>query len=93
VSEQLKRTEKEKKTRPLVGVVSSDKMAKSRVAEIERNTKHPQYGKYIKRASKVMFHDEQNDSKIGDKVLIKPSRPRSSRKCFELVSILEKAAE
>jgi small subunit ribosomal protein S17 len=85
--------EKVKKTKPLVGIVSSDKMSKSRVAEVERNTKHAQYGKYIKRVCRIMFHDENNESKVGDRVLITPSRPRSSRKRFELVNVLERAAE
>lgn len=83
----------EKKARPLVCVVTSDKMNKSRVGTVTRLVKHPQYGKYQKRRSKVMFHDETNDSKQGDKVLVSPARPHSLRKAFDLVKILERARQ
>lgn len=84
---------KEKKARPLVCVVTSDKMNKSRVGTVSRMVKHARYGKYMKRRSKVMFHDEQNESRQGDKVLVSAGRPRSHSKAFELVKVLEKARE
>ncbi len=68
-------------------VVTSDKMNKSRVGEIIHIVKHPVVGKFIKRRSKLMFHDEGNLSKIGDEVLIRECAPKSARKSFELVEI------
>ena len=79
----------EGKTKATVGVVLSDKMSKSRVAVVERTIKHSQYGKFIKRKFKVMFHDEENKSKAGDRVLIAPSRPMSARKRYSLLSVVE----
>lgn len=72
-------------------VVVSDKMHKSRVGEIARLVKHPVVGKYVKRKSRVMFHDEKNSTSLGDEVLIREGAPRSKRKSFELVSILKKS--
>ena len=83
----------EKKSKPLLCVVSSDRMDNSRVGTLERLVKHARYGKYIKRRTNIMFHDEKNESKAGDKVLIIPSRPYSLRKKFALVSIVEKSKE
>lgn len=82
---------KEKKARPLVCVVTSDKMNKSRVGTTTRLVKHADYGKYLKRRTKVMFHDEANESHEGDRVLVSPGRPHSNRKAFELVKIIERA--
>ena len=81
------------KLKTTLGVVSSDRMNKSRVAVVERTVKHSQYGKYIKRKFKVMFHDEENKSKVGDKVLIAPSRPMSARKRYSLMSVVESGKE
>jgi len=78
-----------KKSRPLKCVVTSDKMNQSRVATRERLVKELRVGKYLKKRSKIMFHDPENKSKIGDVVLISPSRPYSARKKFELTEILE----
>lgn len=83
----------QKKARPIRVVVTSDKMAKSRVGMFERLVKHPRYGKHIKRRTKFMFHDEQNQSKAGDEVLITPSRPLSRRKKYSLLSVEKKAVE
>jgi small subunit ribosomal protein S17 len=69
-------------------VVVSDKMNKSRVAQVERIVKHATYGKYIRRRSKLMFHDEGNISKIGDHVLVVQSRRLSASKRFTLVRIV-----
>ena len=89
MSEQV---QEEKKAKPMFGVVTSDKMDKSRVVTVERLVKHERYGKYLKRRTKLMFHDEQNQSRIGDSVLVIPSRPYSNRKRFNLLKIVIKAA-
>lgn len=73
------------------GVVSSDKMDKSRVVIVERRVKHPLYKKYVKKTSKFMVHDEKNDSHIGDTVRIMETRPLSKRKRWRLVEIVERA--
>lgn len=84
---------KEKKSRPIRCVVTSDKMNKSRVGTYERLVKHERYGKYIRRRTKVMFHDETNVSKLGDEVLVSPSRPMSSRKKYKLDQVVRKAKD
>ncbi|MFW7378068.1 MAG: 30S ribosomal protein S17 [Oligoflexus sp.] len=82
-----------KKSKPILGVVTSDKMNKSRVATVERFVKHTRYHKYIKRRTKIMFHDEQNSTKVGDAVLLMPSRPYSARKKFDLLRVVQPAGE
>ncbi len=89
----MSHVEKEKKSKPFSGVVTSDKMDKSRVVTVERLVKHEQYGKYIKRRTKLMFHDEKNESRTGDTVLVIPSRPYSAKKRFDLLKIVAKAAD
>ncbi len=84
---------KDKKARPLTVRVTSDKMQKSRVATVERLVKHEKYGRFIRKTTKLMFHDESNASKSGDLVLIAASRPHSSRKKFTLIEIVKKAKE
>lgn len=71
--------------------VTSDKMNKSRVAMVERIVKHETYGKYIRRRSKVMFHDEQNESRTGDEVVVAQTRRLSANKKFTLVRVVNKA--
>lgn len=73
------------------GVVVSNKMEKSIVVNVERRLKHPMYGKYLKRSTKLMAHDEKNECNIGDKVRVMETRPLSRNKCWRLVEILEKA--
>ena len=73
------------------GIVVSDKMDKSIVVKVERKMKHPIYGKFLKRTTKFMAHDEQNDCHIGDRVKIMETRPLSKNKCWRLVEILERA--
>jgi small subunit ribosomal protein S17 len=73
-----------------VGLVISNKMTKSIVVSVERKIKHPKYGKFVKKTSKFMAHDENNECKIGDKVLIAESRPLSKDKCWRLVEIIER---
>lgn len=76
-----------------VGVVTSDKMNKTRVVEIPRRVKHPRYGKFIRRRTVCHVHDEENQSAQGDTVEIVESRPRSKTKRWELVRVLEKSRE
>ncbi|MEZ8825766.1 30S ribosomal protein S17 [Vibrio amylolyticus] len=73
------------------GRVVSDKMDKSIVVAIERTVKHPIYGKYTKRTTKVHAHDENNECGLGDKVEVQECRPLSKTKSWTLVSVLEKA--
>jgi small subunit ribosomal protein S17 len=74
-----------------IGIVVSDKMDKTVVVMVERLVKHPLYGKYIKRRKKYMAHDENNECRIGDKVLIEETRPLSRRKRWRVRQILERA--
>lgn len=73
------------------GIVTSDKRDKTRTVAIEFGTKHPKYGKYIKRTSKYQVHDESNESAAGDRVEIQLTRPMSKTKTWKLVRVLEKA--
>jgi small subunit ribosomal protein S17 len=73
------------------GYVTSDKMDKTIVVEVEDRVKHPLYGKVIRRTSKVKAHDEQNTAGIGDLVVIDETRPLSATKRWRLVRIVEKA--
>ena len=74
-----------------VGVVTSDKMAKTRVVEIPRLVKHPKYGKYLRQRTVCYVHDEANESAQGDTVEIIESRPRSKTKRWELVKVVERS--
>ena len=74
-----------------VGVVVSNKMDKSIVVKVERKVKHPLYGKFVKKSTKFMAHDEKNECSIGDVVRIMETRPLSKNKCWRLVEIVEKA--
>ena len=80
-----------KGTRTLTGRVVSDKMQKTITVEIERLIKHPTYGKYVRRTTKLLAHDENGESHIGDLVVITPCRPLSRRKSWRLVQVVEKA--
>ncbi|HAM27030.1 MAG TPA: 30S ribosomal protein S17 [Microbacteriaceae bacterium] len=73
------------------GYVTSDKMDKTIVVEVEDRVKHPLYGKVIRRTSKVKAHDEANTAGVGDLVVISETRPLSATKRWRLVEILEKA--
>ena len=77
--------------RTAVGVVTSDKMKKTRRVEIPRLEKHPRYGKYIKRRTICYAHDEANESHIGDTVEIMESRPMSKLKRWRLIRVVKKA--
>jgi len=75
------------------GIVISDKMDKTAVVEVERLVMDPLYGKYLKRRSRFMAHDEKNECKIGDRVRIQESRPLSRHKRWVVKEILERASE
>ena len=79
------------KRKTFTGVVDSDKMDKSVTVKVTRLVKHPTYGKYIKRTTKFMVHDPENNCGIGDKVKIVATRPLSKMKRWRLVEIVEKA--
>lgn len=84
-------SEAKKPVKEIRCVVTSDKMTKSRVGVVERLVKHPIAGKYIRRRTKLMFHDAANETKIGDEVLVRQTRPLSAKKKFTLVRVVRKA--
>jgi len=84
-------TEASKTVRTETGKVVSDKMEKSIVVMVERRVKHPLYGKYVKRSTKLHAHDEQNECNIGDTVIVQESKPYSKTKSWKLISIVERA--
>jgi len=79
--------------RTLQGVVTSNAGDKSATIMIERKIKHPIYGKFIKRSTKIRLHDETNECNKGDTILIEECRPMSKSKSWKLVKIVEKAPE
>ncbi len=83
-------TEKRGNKKTFVGIVVSDKMDKTVVVQVETLVKHPRFKKYIKRRKKFMAHDPANDCRIGDKVLIRESRPLSRKKRWRVVQVLER---
>jgi small subunit ribosomal protein S17 len=82
-------SEASKIERTLTGRVVSDKMDKTVTVLIERLVKHPVYGKFIRRSTKLHVHDENNISKEGDTVVIKESRPFSKTKTWSLVEVVK----
>jgi small subunit ribosomal protein S17 len=74
-----------------VGRVVSNKMQKSITVAVDRKVKHPIYGKFINRTTKLMAHDEKNEAGIGDTVRISETRPLSKNKRWRLVEVIEKA--
>jgi len=77
--------------RVAVGVVTSDRMDRTRRVEIPRLVQHPKYGKYIRRRTVCYVHDEKNESERGDTVEISECRPRSKTKRWELVRVVSKS--
>lgn len=77
-----------RKTR--IGLVTSNKMEKTITVSVERKVKHPIYGKFLKKTTKFMAHDEKNECSIGDIVKIMETRPMSKNKCWRLVEVVEK---
>ncbi len=86
-------SEENKTQRTIVGRVVSDKMDKTVSVAIERTIKHPVYGKYIRRTSKVMAHDAANECKPGDRVAIAECKPISKNKSWSVVNVIERAAD
>ncbi len=80
-----------KVARTIVGRVVSDKMDKSAVVMVERKVRHPLYGKYIRRSTKLHIHDENNECQMGDTVSIRECRPISRTKFWRLVEIIERS--
>ena len=76
--------------RELVGTITSDKMDKTVVVTVERLEEHPIFQKYIRRRTKCKAHDEKNECREGDKVVIRECRPLSKGKCWRVVGILER---
>ena len=74
-----------------IGIVVSNKMNKSISVMVERKVMHPKYGKFVKRSTKFMAHDEKNECGIGDTVRIMETRPLSKNKRWRLVEIIERA--
>jgi len=87
-----KSTVEAKGKRTLTGRVVSTKMQKTVAVEIERLVKHPTYGKFIRRTTKLLAHDEKSESRDGDLVKIQPCRPMSRHKSWRVVSVVQKAA-
>ena len=85
-------SEQETLNRTLQGHVVSDKMDKSITVKVERRVKHPIYGKFVRRSTKVHAHDENNECGIGDVVVVEQCRPLSKSKTWRLVKVVEKAS-
>lgn len=80
-----------KVSRTLMGQVISNKMDKTINVSIERKVKHPKYGKYLKRSSKILAHDPDNQCREGDRVIIREGRPISKRKAWSLIRVVVKS--
>ncbi|HEX5554690.1 MAG TPA: 30S ribosomal protein S17 [Chitinophagaceae bacterium] len=78
-----------RKTR--IGVVSGNRMDKTILVTVQRRLKHPLYGKFVKKSTKYMTHDEKNECTVGDRVRIMETRPLSKNKRWRLVEVIEKA--
>lgn len=85
-------SEQQPTNRMLTGRVVSDKMDKTITVMIERRVKHPLYGKYIRRSTKVHAHDASNECHAGDMVVVEQCRPLSKSKTWRLVKVVEKAS-
>jgi small subunit ribosomal protein S17 len=83
----------EKRTRVVTGKVVSNKMDKTITVLLERRVKHPVYGKYITRSSRIHAHDEKNQCDIGDTVTVAESRPISKSKSWKLLEVVQSAAQ
>lgn len=85
----VEQSDKRKPRRSVVGIVASAKMNKTRRVEVPRLTKHPKYGKFIRRRTICYVHDEKNESVVGDQVEIMECRPLSKLKRWRLVRVLK----
>ena len=86
-------SEETKVQRTVVGRVVSDKMDKTVSVAIERLIKHPVYGKFIRRTTKVLAHDAANECRPGDRVAISECKPISKNKSWQVVNVVERAAD
>jgi small subunit ribosomal protein S17 len=93
MSAEMVDTQPEGAKRVLTGRVTSAKMQKSVAVAVERLERHPVYGKFIRRTTKLLAHDENNECREGDTVTIAETRPMSKRKAWRVVSIVERAPE
>jgi small subunit ribosomal protein S17 len=84
--------EQQASNRTLIGQVVSNAMDKTITVVAERRVKHPVYGKYMRRSTKVHVHDEANECNTGDTVMVEQCRPLSKTKTWRLVKILERAS-
>lgn len=87
----MEQTTKRSNRKEKTGTVISNKMNKSIVVAVERKVKHPKYGKFVKKTSTFMAHDDKNECNVGDTVRIMETRPLSKNKCWRLVEIVERA--
>ena len=78
--------------RTLQGRVVSDKMDKTITVLVERRVKHPLYGKFVRKSTKVHAHDEANECGVGDTVLVEQCRPLAKNKSWRLIKVVEKAS-
>lgn len=85
-------SDQETSNRTLIGTVSSDAMDKTITVVAERRVKHPLYGKFMRRSTKVHAHDESNECHKGDTVMVEQCRPLSKTKTWRLVKIIERAS-
>ncbi|HPF14237.1 MAG: 30S ribosomal protein S17 [Planctomycetes bacterium] len=92
MSDQQQQASDERNARRIItGVVSSDKMDQTIAVVVERMLKHPKYGKYLRRHSKVYAHDPKNEAHMGDTVEIMECRPMSKLKRYRLIQVTNKA--
>jgi small subunit ribosomal protein S17 len=80
-----------KAERSIIGRVVSDKSDKTRTVLVERKVRHPLYGKFIRRSTRLYVHDEGNESRVGDTVRVRECRPLSRLKRFALVEVVSRA--
>ena len=86
-------SEEKKLERTVTGRVVSDKMDKTITVLVERRVRHPLYGKYVRRSTKLHVHDANNECKAGDTVMVRECRPMSKTKTGSLVKVVERASE
>ena len=85
-------TEQTAENRTLQGRVVSDKMDKSITVVVDRFVKHPLYGKFVRKSTKVHAHDENNECKTGDVVVVEQCRPMSKTKTWRFIKLIERAS-
>lgn len=89
----MSKKNQDKSTRTIRCTVVSDKMQKTRVGRVDRLVKDPLVGKYMRRSTRIKFHDENNETRIGDEVFIAECKPMSRHKAYSFVSVISKAKE